>query len=106
MAKKKRRTTKKKKAAFRKELEKQKLLTKMAKNTSVCRVCQKPCIPPFAMHQECAYKAFYEDMLQIFMKYFPWMLMGAAMPIGAGLIARLAKEKNAKPKKGRPKKKR
>ena len=78
---------------------------------SPCEVCGKPLaashsIMPLSVHPECSYKGFFDAVQQAFWKYFPWALLGAALPISAGLVARMAKEKNARPKKGLPKKKR
>lgn len=77
----------------------------------LCEVCEKPLVAshsimPPCVHPKCAYKGFFNAVYQAFWKYFPWSLLGAALPIGAGFFLRSAKDGNAKPKKGRPKKKR
>lgn len=76
----------------------------------LCEVCQKPLaashsIMPHCVHPECAYKGFFDAVQKAFWKYYPWILMRAAIPIGGALFA-MAKQEHATSKKGRPKKKR
>lgn len=73
----------------------------------LCEVCQKPLpvshsIMPPCVHPECAYKGFFDAVQQAFWKYFPWVLLSAAVPIGAtafiqaekGIAKRKTRRKN------------
>lgn len=64
----------------------------------LCRMCQKPCLAPFGIHEECAYKGFYEEVRAVFLKYFPMLFVHMATPLTGLFIRSLSKTKSKRRK--------